>query len=84
MAKREFQTIDIEADTTCQGEHAPSITAVLENGTFYLHQTHTERIATVGMSREQARSVRNALNRLLEPTFADRPVTDPTDGGENG
>jgi hypothetical protein len=71
----DFETIGIASDTTDEGETAPDISAIRENGTFYLHQYHPHddprkaQIATVGMSREQARRVRDALNRLLEPTW---------------
>lgn len=48
-----------------------------ENGTFYVSQITDGEIATgprmrvniVGMSREQAKKVRDALNFLLEPVF---------------
>jgi hypothetical protein len=68
--------LEIAADKTEAGETAPEITALLdEDGTFYIQQMHGSvysdppdaRVSVVGMSREQAKKVRDALNRLLEP-----------------
>lgn len=64
----DFQTIDIAEDETEEGEHAPSITVVREHGAFYFHQLFSDplRVSSVGMSREQACKVRDALSLLLE------------------
>lgn len=72
------RVIEIASDNTDAGEVAPDITALLdEDGTFYIQQVHGSMSneppdfssSIVGMSREQARKVRDALNRLLEPVF---------------
>jgi hypothetical protein len=62
---------DIAEDKTEAGEIAPAITVFHADDGYWIGQLHTSplRPNMIGMSREQARQVRDALNWLLEPVF---------------
>jgi hypothetical protein len=68
------ETIHVPPSVTDIGESAPEINVNFREGAFWIYQTHGVpgggmRSSIVGMSREQARGVRDAISKLLEPVI---------------
>jgi hypothetical protein len=74
------EPILIDEDITERGEMAPELSVFSTDGALWISQIESDplRVHMVGMSREQARKVRDALNRLLEPF----PTPTPHSGEE--
>lgn len=62
---------DVAEDKTEAGEVAPAITVFHADDGYWIAQLGTQplRAHMVGMSREQAKQVRDALSWLLQPVI---------------